>query len=208
VQVLDNLAEVLLRQGRFIDAEPLLKQALAGERKAFGSERKNMLVSMLARLQITYAELKRWEEASDVLRQRIDLLSNNSQPLMRARDLALLGMYQSHQRKFVDAESNYRECLAIREKIQPDAWTTFNIKSMIGAALLGQKKYVEAEPLLLAGYTGMKDREKTIPKSGGAELRLPEALDRLIQLYTETNKPDEVKKWQAEKTKLTEAQVK
>jgi len=31
---------------------------------------------------------------------------------------------------------------------------------------------------------------------------MPEVLDRLIQLYTETNKPDEVKKWQAEKGKL------
>jgi hypothetical protein len=31
---------------------------------------------------------------------------------------------------------------------------------------------------------------------------MPEVLDRLIQLYTETNKPNEVKKWQAEKEKL------
>ena len=31
---------------------------------------------------------------------------------------------------------------------------------------------------------------------------LTEALDRLIQFYTETNKPDEAKKWQAEKEKL------
>ena len=28
-----------------------------------------------------------------------------------------------------------------------------------------------------------------------------EALDWLIQLYTETNKPEEVKKWQAEREK-------
>lgn len=34
-------------------------------------------------------------------------------------------------------------------------------------------------------------------------IRNPEAHDRLIQFYTETNKPDEVKKWQAEKAKLT-----
>ena len=39
----------------------------------------------------------------------------------------------------------------------------------------------------------MKAREKTIPK--GAETRIPEALDRLIELYGATNKPDEVKKY-------------
>ena len=65
-------------------------------------------------------------------------------------------------------------------------------KSLLGGALLGQKKYADAEPLLLTGYEGMKQREKTIPPQG--QTRLPEALDRLIELYTATNKPDEVKK--------------
>jgi hypothetical protein len=46
----------------------------------------------------------------------------------------------------------------------------------------------------------MKLREKKIPPQSA--IRLPVALDRLIQLYTDTNEPDEVKKWQAEKEKL------
>ena len=94
-------------------------------------------------------------------------------------DLALLGMYQGYQKKYSDAEPNLRECLAIREKTQPDDWKTFNTKSMLGGALLGQKKYVEAEPLLLAGYEGMKQRAKTIPPQ--ASPRIPEALDRLMR---------------------------
>jgi hypothetical protein len=51
----------------------------------------------------------------------------------------------------------------------------------------------------------MKTREKTIPKQGGGELRIPEALDRLIELYTAINKPDEAKKWQTERAKYPEA---
>ena len=74
---------------------------------------------------------------------------------------------------------------------------------MLGETLLGQKKYADAEPLLLKGYEGMKKREKTIPKGG--ETRIPEALDRLIELYTATNKPDEVKKWQAERANYPQA---
>lgn len=45
----------------------------------------------------------------------------------------------------------------------------------------------------------MKTREQIIPTQGGGELRIPEALDRLIDLYTAINKPDEMKKWQAER---------
>ena len=71
---------------------------------------------------------------------------------------------------------------------------------MLGGALLGQKKHAEAEPLLVKGYEGMKAREKTIPPQGN--IRIPEALDRLIELYTATNKPDELKKWQDVKAKL------
>jgi eukaryotic-like serine/threonine-protein kinase len=103
------------------------------------------------------------------------------------------------QKKWAVAEPLSRECLAIREKVQPDAWQTFNSKAQLGAALLGQKKYADAEPLLLAGYEGMKRREKTIPPPG--RVRIPDALDRLIELYAATNKPDEAKKWQAERAK-------
>jgi hypothetical protein len=78
-------------------------------------------------------------------------------------------------------------------------WQLFSTQSLLGSALLGRKKYADAEPLLLKGYEGMKAREKTIPPQGST--RIPEALDRLIELYTATNKPDEVKKWQAERAK-------
>jgi eukaryotic-like serine/threonine-protein kinase len=64
---------------------------------------------------------------------------------------------------------------------------------------LGRKKYADAEPLLLKGYEGMKQREKAIPRQ--AATRIPEALDRLIEISTATNKPDEAKKWRAERAK-------
>ena len=113
--------------------------------------------------------------------------------------LAEVGQSLVQQKKWTEAEPLLRECLGIREKAQPDAWATFNTRSRLGGALLGQKKYAEAEPLLRNGYDGMKQRETTIPPQAAA--RLPEALDRLIDFYTATNKPDEAKKWQAERAK-------
>ena len=60
------------------------------------------------------------------------------------------------RKQWVEAEPPLRECLAIRAKREPDAWSTFNTKSMLGGALFGMKKYDEAEPLLVSGYEGMK----------------------------------------------------
>ena len=100
-----------------------------------------------------------------------------------------------------------RECLTIREKAAPDDWRTFNTQSMLGGALLGQAKqlqatdaaaatakFTEAEPLLVQGYEGMQQREATIPPEG--KIRLTEALQRLVDLYTAWGKPDEAAKWQ------------
>jgi eukaryotic-like serine/threonine-protein kinase len=61
---------------------------------------------------------------------------------------------------------------------------------MLGGALLGLTRSAEAEPLLLQGYEGMKQREKSIAPN--AKIRILESLDRLIELYAVSNKPDEV----------------
>jgi tetratricopeptide (TPR) repeat protein len=113
--------------------------------------------------------------------------------------LAQIGLGLLQQKKWSEAEPHVRESLAIREQKEPDDWRTFNTKSLLGGVLLGQKKYAEAEPLLLKGYEGMKQREKAIPPQ--ASTRIPEALDRLIDLASATDKPDDVKKWQAERAK-------
>ncbi len=100
------------------------------------------------------------------------------------------------QRKYVEAEPVLRECLAKRTELASDDWKTYNAQSLLGEALSGQQKYAEAEPLLTAGYEGMKQREATIPPE--AKSRLPLALERLVRLYEAWDKPDEAAKWRQE----------
>jgi Flp pilus assembly protein TadD len=95
--------------------------------------------------------------------------------------------------KYDEAEPVARECLALREKEIPDDWRAFNARSMLGGSLLGQKKYAAAEPFLLSGYEGMKQREDKIPQEG--RLRLKEALQRLVQLHEATDRPDQAAEW-------------
>jgi hypothetical protein len=117
----------------------------------------------------------------------------------RVDALAERGQFLLGYQQWAGAERKFREYLAVREKDRPDAVSTFNAQSMLGGALLGQKKYAEAEPLLLKGYAGLKAREQAIPPLD--RQYLAEALDRLVELYTATGKPDEVMKYRAELAK-------
>ena len=94
-----------------------------------------------------------------------------------------------------EAEPLIREALTIREAKAPDDWRTFNTRSMLGAALMGRSKLAEAEPLLLDGYRGMKEREATIPAQG--KVRIPDALERLVRLYEANGNEPEAAAWRA-----------
>jgi hypothetical protein len=99
-------------------------------------------------------------------------------------------------KEWPNAEPVFRECLAIRSKMAPNAWTTYNTMSMLGEALLRQKKYADAEPLLRAGFEGMKKHESDIPPA--AKTRLTEGLSRLVWLYEATNQKETVEKLKKE----------
>ena len=97
--------------------------------------------------------------------------------------------------------------LEIRQRRQPGNWSTFNVQSLLGGAKLAQavtlgseaegevkaKLLAEAELLLVQGYVGMKQLESTIPPQGNRSI--PEALDRLLELYTALKRPEEVAKY-------------
>jgi serine/threonine protein kinase len=96
-----------------------------------------------------------------------------------------------------EAERLLREALAIREKRDPGDWDTHVTRSMLGGALLGQKKYAGAEPLLLKGYEGMRKQFFPLLATAQATGQIARALDWLIELYRATGKPDLVKKYRA-----------
>ena len=66
-------------------------------------------------------------------------------------------------RQYAAAERMLRECLEVIVKSRPDDYFTLDTKAMLGATLLGQRKYADAEPLLLKAYEGMKQKNGEIP---------------------------------------------
>jgi hypothetical protein len=206
---MNNLAMGYRAAGKPDLALPLLEETLKVRKAKLGPDHPNTL-NIMGNLAKAYLDLKQAEKATPLFEDFVagQRKLTGADTTRFASLLAQIILELLNARQFPQAEKLLRECLAIRERKEPEAWTTFYTKSLLGGALLGQKKYADAEPLLLKGYEGMKARGKTIPKTGGAELRIPEALDRLIELYTATNKPDEAKKWQAERAKYPQGKTK
>jgi serine/threonine protein kinase len=171
-----------------------LHERLVAESPAAANYRDRLAVGRVRLIRLLVARNRPEEVGSQVsaLLESADGPSNVA-PEMQANTLAVVGFELINKQMWADAERILRRCQTMREKVQPDAWNTFNSQSMLGAALFGQKKYAEAEPLLVKGYEGIKAREKSLPK--GASNRIVEAIDRLIDLYTATNRPDQVKKY-------------
>jgi len=202
---MSNLARAYQVAGKLDLALPLFEETLKLSKAKLGPEHPDTLKFMGYRAS-AYDEVKQFDKAELLFRERLRLekqKSGGDSPAY-AGALAPLGLNLLHQKKWSDAEPFLRQSLAIRAKAEPDVWSTFDTKSMLGGALLGQKEYADAEPLLLAGYEGMKKREARIPAQG--KIRLTEALERLVQLYEATNKKGAAAEWRKELDAIKAAQ--
>jgi tetratricopeptide (TPR) repeat protein len=194
---LNNLAGAYRAADKLPEAIALLEQAAAGiEKRRFQHEYAGRTISNTIS---AYEQANQLDKAEAWRRKWLAVAKQRAgvNSPAYAGELAALGLNLLDQKKWTEAETSLKECLALREKTQPDVWSTFNTKSMLGGALLGQKKYAAAEPLLLAGCEGMKKRADKIPRQA-KDLRLREAVKRLVQLYEAMEKKDEAAKWRKE----------
>lgn len=142
-------------------------------------------------------------EALAVARENIEFLQNPSQreSLDSAGRLERYASILMKQKNWIEAEKALREALAIRHNKDPKGWELMNDQTLLGSVLLAQKKHSEAESFLVKGCQGLGQLQNTLPAD--QQDRLSKSIDSLIQLYTVTNKHEDVKKWQAEKARLT-----
>jgi eukaryotic-like serine/threonine-protein kinase len=66
---------------------------------------------------------------------------------------------------------------------------------------MARKQYAEAEPLLISGYNGLREREARIPAAN--KPRLNKAAEHLIRFYEETAQPDKAAEWKQKLAELT-----
>ena len=191
---INSLADAYAYEGKHQQAEALVGQILQVERRALAPD-SPLTLWALADLGEMYQRQGRYDLAENYAEQalagRRRALSPESPDTMSSEaDLALAYLSQG---KFAESEPVARAALEVEKKVQPDDWPRFRAASLLGASLSGEKKYSEAEPLLIEGYEGMLARKDRIDVPDYYHLEL--ARQWLVHLYQDWGKPDKAEKW-------------
>jgi tetratricopeptide (TPR) repeat protein len=206
---MNNLALLYKVQGKYARAEPLFSKVVELKQRVLDQEHPSTLISM-NNLALLYEVQGKYGQAEPLftkvleVRRRV-LGEEHPDTLTSMNSLALL--YQNRG-KYKQAEALLREALNGHQKIMTNTWNLYNCQSLLGASLAGQKKYGEAELLLLSGYEGMRRREATIPAFD--RFKLEQAGEWVVQLYQDWGKPEQAAEWQErlQASKLPTAPVK
>ena len=183
-------------------AIPVFRDCVDRSKRQLGPTH-NTTLQALRNLALGLLYANRNDESIPVFEELVAALKQISKSPAQTNDyhnlLSTLGGELMRKKEYEKAEPYLRECLTIRESTQPDAWSTFIVRSLLGGALLGQKKFAEAEPLLLKAHEGLQKRKQSNPKQ--ADEAIAKVQDRLIEHFEKTNRPQEAKKWRDERAK-------
>ena len=202
--MLSDLAAAYLADGKLQQALLSFEQAASGIAKQ-GYPYKHA-VQIIPRTIAAYEAARQYDKAVAWRRKWLPIVKQGAGPdsLVYACETASLGMDLIRQNKYSDAEATLRDSLELHEKLligqKAASWRVAWVKSVLGEAILRLMRPAEAEPLLVAGYEGLRQDAAAIPEADRQD-RLSEAIQRLIDLATATDRPDEVKKWQTERAK-------
>jgi tetratricopeptide (TPR) repeat protein len=190
----NNLALLYLSQGKYAQAEALFNRILPVHARVLGEEHPDTLICS-SNLALLYFRRGQYAQAealyTKVLHARSRKLGDEHPSTANAS--ALLGQVQLQQGNYSAAETLLRDALNVQERKRPDTWERFNSQSLLGATLMAQEKYGEAEPLLLSGYAGLVQRKSTIPSIYPSAIQ--QAGERLVQLYEQWGRSEKASDW-------------
>ena len=195
---LGNLGAVLTREGRYGEAETLLNQGLDMNRKLLGAKH-----PFTAGAQVALAELLYYRGDYDAAARTIeDALRIYSQTIPKGHVIfcgafRVYGLVLNRTGKSREAERHLRQAIEIRTRFQPNGQEALALlDGALGECLTTQKRYAEAEPLLLRSYMVIK------PGMRGHDLWATEANRRLATLYDSWGKPVEAERYRASLSQL------
>jgi serine/threonine protein kinase/tetratricopeptide (TPR) repeat protein len=197
-----QLALLYCVMDRVAEAEALFLETLPRLRSVQGEDGPGVL-EVLRVLAVMYQDQGRFVDAQQQLDALLPMLRRKVAPdsVPWAATLALAGKNLLELGRFTEAEDYLRDCVAVREQKQPGSWQMEYARAMLGAALLGQHRFSDAEPLLTQGYDGLARMRDEIPQKVRAE-RLSWTLARIIALYEQRQGDGDAEKRQKYKTLL------
>jgi hypothetical protein len=75
----------------------------------------------------------------------------------------------------------------------PSDYRRYLTEALLGASRAGDHKYVEAEPLLVGGYEGMKQNAAAV--SDLDRQKMKKVGELVVKFYVAWNKPDKAAEW-------------
>lgn len=193
---LTNLAISYRSAGMLSEGIPLHEKVLQRVLRKLGPDHPDVLTAK-ARLGAAYRSVGRENDAIRLLEEA--LKRPQSDPTLNQPsaifDLGELVAAYLATKRWDDAEATARLRLKRIDSRPPDTWSRFHAMSQLGAALGGQGKYDEAEPLLVQGYEGLVREEPRISQSN--ERYALEAASLLVPFYQSWGKPEKAKQWAA-----------
>jgi tetratricopeptide (TPR) repeat protein/tRNA A-37 threonylcarbamoyl transferase component Bud32 len=179
---------LLINKAAYSEAETLLQKSEITYSEVLGGDGNYSVAVVKANLGWIYFLKGDYAKAEEKDKKAIDLLRKYMGPEhpLTASTAVTLGLTLTREGKAAEGEPYLREALAIRKKILPQGDVSISdAVSALGECLTVQRRYPEAEPLLMDSYNELKS------KLGDSQKRTVDARQRLAKLYDDWNKPDQ-----------------
>jgi serine/threonine-protein kinase len=181
------LGSVLMEQNKLDEAGANLREAETLYRKNYGPNFIATYDNLRLQAQTLYLQ-GRLTEAEALIDQVLQNYRQNSSPryISFATALTIKGLILNRTGHTDEGEKILREALGLREaNLPPDHFMTALTRAALGESLTAQKKYSDAEPLLLASYQSLARSQ-----AGDDNPRTSLAKRRLLELYTAWGKKE------------------
>ena len=192
---LTQLAYILHMLHRLPDAEQTGREALAMHRKLLGPEHPDVAL-VLNNLGVVLHDQGKYPEAETLLREALTIREKRLGPThaWTLGTLQLLAGTLESQGKPAAAEELLRRRLSAPDQAGLDEIAKLQLQLRLGANLLVQKRFTQAEPLLLAGHASLAAAAEKSPAALTEKLRA--ALQQLVALYQATTNAPQTAVWQ------------
>ena len=184
---LSNLGAVLIRENKYSEAEPFVREGLELRQKVLGNAHPDTAMSFFRLSDLLYREGK-YPEAENAARESVAVFSrafvDPKTNVFFANPLMELGLIFDKTSRFREAEGYLREALELRIGFLPKGNQLIGTtEGALGECLTAQKRFAEAEPLLIDSYNVIR------ATSVEHDSRRTDAVQRLAALYSAWHKP-------------------
>jgi serine/threonine-protein kinase len=186
------LGAVLTSKGQFAEAEVSFQQAESIHRRTFGDSSPYVATSLLGESYILYLRGD-YANAEQKANGSLEIFGKlyPEGALIYAPCWRLLGRIMSRTGKATQAEPLLRKALELNTRLLPQGQylQIALTQNALGECLTAQKRYAEAEPLLLESYKTIK------AKLTDQDLRVKTASQLLADLYDAWSKPEQAARY-------------